>query len=419
MFKSFINKLSYKKSSIQSRLFFVFGSLALLICISYTLIAILIAYVTEDAVLNRILTNEAKAISAHYQQTGKLIAPNSSYLQLIHSYDNLPASVRETYQITQLKEEIFSPDGKHYHIKIINLHNQQPIFLLAEVSQILVVTKLIIHLADFMLTIALCIVLLSLLIAYFLAKRLAQPITLLADEITQRKNQAPLQLSASTRQDEIGFLAKNLEHAFKETNEALSRESHFTRDISHELRTPITIMNNLMATSKNQPLTYENQQLLQQSILEIKHTVDVLLALARAENIQQETFNLTASIEQCLLQLHQLEPNNTNTMQIDLPEKFMVLGNQHLASLLLHNVLSNAIFHGGKDVHIYLSLTNNVLLIENTIGNQSSAFQQSGLFHGTNLIQRIAQVLQWSVQSRHDGNLYQVHITPLTQQANT
>ncbi len=65
----------------------------------------------------------------------------------------------------------------------------------------------------------------------------------------------------------------------------MQREQAFTRDVSHELRRPLTLMHNTLALADAQPLGGQEQAQLRQSTDEMRATIDVLFALARAEQL--------------------------------------------------------------------------------------------------------------------------------------
>ncbi|MCQ6458614.1 histidine kinase dimerization/phospho-acceptor domain-containing protein, partial [Vibrio parahaemolyticus] len=83
--------------------------------------------------------------------------------------------------------------------------------------------------------------------------------------------------------DEIGFLARRLETTFADLQAVLQREQSFARDVSHELRTPLTLMHNTLALAGAQPLGVQERAQLEQGVDDMRATIEVLFALARAE----------------------------------------------------------------------------------------------------------------------------------------
>ena len=146
----------------------------------------------------------------------------------------------------------------------------------------------------------------------------------------------------------------------------------------------------------------------------MRATVDVLFALARAEHIAAETFDLRALIEERLLRLIEDEGWDAAGLVLDLPERLPVTGNSHLCSLLLDNCLRNAVFHGGAGCRLQLAFTDGALAIVNTVAPQQAA-STHGFRHGQHLLRRIAAAMQWQIAFDAIGHGYRATITPTDQ----
>lgn len=406
------------KTSIKRQLFVALASFTLFLCVSYTGVAVLVAYVTEDAVLESILSYEAKNLRDQYAKTGLWQPPRSNYLQLIPNFAQLPEAVRADVQAANLegrsKAEVFTKLRLHYHVLRLT-DDQQGAYLVAEVSPFLVVNNLSKNLADFMLVIALLMTGGALLLAYRLARHIAAPLLQLNDELrlSVKDQQAPT-FSASDRADEIGFLAKTLAHNLQSLQEALKRESLFTRDVSHELRTPVTIIKNLLHRDANAALTQEDRQLLTSSMTEIDQTLEILLALARAENLAQQETDLLAHLEHAILNLEKTAQAHQHHFTLDLDEavfdkKTTAMTNPHLLTLLFNNLLNNALFHGGDQVIIRISIDNDRIVIGNSIAPPMPS-HTSGFTHGKNLLTRIVHALDWQIEFQHSAIYFEVSI---------
>ncbi len=406
------------KTSIKRQLFVTLASFTLFLCVSYTGVAVLIAYVTEDAVLESILGHEAKFLQDHYTKTATWLQPRADYMKLIPSFaqlaEPLQTKVQATNQRNDTRTEVFTNKGTHFHV-IRLTDNSQGAYLVAEVSPFLVVNNLSKNLADFMLVVALLMTGGALLMAYRLARHIAAPLLQLNDELklSSKDPQAPT-FSASNRADEIGFLAKTLAHSLQSLQAALQRESLFTRDISHELRTPVTIINNLLHRDTRAALTQEDRQLLTSSMTEIDQTLEILLALARAENLTLQETDLVAHLEHAILNLEKTAQAHQLHFTLDFDEaafdkKNTAMANPHLLTLLLNNLLNNALFHGGDQVLIKISIDTDGIVIGNSI-IVLAPLHTSGFTHGKNLLTRIAQALTWDIDFQASADYFEVRI---------
>jgi signal transduction histidine kinase len=412
------------KTSIKRQLFVALASFTLFLCVSYTGLAVLIAYVTEDAVLESILTHEANNLQEHFSKTGTWKPPQASYMQLIPNFAHLPEPLKSKVHAANLRNdiraEVFSKrlgqgQGQgHFHV-IRLTDDPQAAYLVAEVSPLLVVNNLSKNLANFMLIVAFIMTTGALLLAYRLARRIASPLLQLNEEIRLSTQEQTLHtFSVANRTDEIGFLAKTLGRSLQSLHAALTRETLFTRDLSHELRTPVTILKNMMHRDATMTFNQDEQQLLRSSVAEIDHTVETLLALARAENLALHEIDLIAHLEHAILNLEKTAQAHQLHFTIEFDEhvfakQFKTITNPHLLNLLFNNLLNNALFHGGDQVIIQIQIKPHRIIIGNTITHTTHQ-HASGLRHGTNLLQRIALALHWQLELHKDSDYFEAHI---------
>lgn len=405
-------------TSIKRQLFVALASFTLFLCVSYTGVAVLIAYVTEDTVLESILNHEAKHLQEHYTKTATWKQPRMGFMQMVPSLEQLAeplkSEVQEANQRNRTRAEVFTHEQTHFHVMRLSKDSQGP-YLVAEVSPFLVVGNLSKNLADFMMFVAIFMLAGALLLAYRLAKHIAAPLVQLNEEIKDGiNNQHQGKFTASQRVDEIGFLAQTLSESLQSLQAALQRESLFTRDISHELRTPVTIIKNLLQTDSKANWTQDDRQLLSASMTEIDQTLTILLALARAENLALEQTNLQAHLEHAILNLEKTAQAHQRQFSLEFDEvmfekNIFVMANPTLLTLLFNNLLNNSLFHGGQQVLIRIRIDADQLVIANTI-HASSPTQTSGFTHGKNLLTRIAQALEWSIEFQHSANYFEARV---------
>jgi signal transduction histidine kinase len=118
----------------------------------------------------------------------------------------------------------------------------------------------------------------------FVARRVVNPISELADAVAQGGAPFP----GLERKDELGILARALEAHTAELRAFLDRERFFTGDVSHELRSPLTVIMGaaeiLMANAANE-LTRAPAERIYRAAHEAAECVTVLLLLARSPEI--------------------------------------------------------------------------------------------------------------------------------------
>ncbi len=212
-------------SSIRHGLFAALAGFTVLICLVYTGLALVISYVTEDMLVDRLLEREA----AHFSQYGMLKSPNDDLIRVYRSADALPAEVRVQVAEGRVRAEISTSSGPHYHLRTLDLPDARRVYLLADVRPLLVVSKLFQDVGGLLTAIAVGLIALALLLAYLLSRRLVAPLQVLAHEVRSVAPHGAIAFSAAQRRDEIGYLAHKLSATLAELHATLEREHAFTR----------------------------------------------------------------------------------------------------------------------------------------------------------------------------------------------
>ena len=399
--------------SIRHGLFAALAGFTVFICLCYTALTLIIAYVTEDMLINRLMQREADTIAAHVRLHGRAGQPVSDLIRMHAKIDTLPPAVRDAVQAGRLRAEIFTDTGQHYHLRTLVLgagSGIERLHLVADVAPLLVVSKLVDEVGGMLTALAVGLIGLALLLAYLLSRRLVLPLQVLAREVRDIRPGMRIEFGARKRRDEIGFLAEKLAGSIAELHAALAREHAFTRDVSHELRTPLTVMKNTFVKAGTRALDEHEVAQLRAGLDEIGSSVDVLFALARAEHISDESFDLRGCIEDSLLRL--VDDNWTGErLVLDLPDRLEVVGNRHLSTLLMNNCLGNALFHGGAASTLELKFAQGRLSLENSV-NPAATGAMQGFLHGQNLLIRIAAAMRWEIQFHAGVLAYRVEIVP-------
>ena len=124
--------------------------------------------------------------------------------------------------------------------------------------------------------------LLSMLLGRFVGQRLVTPIAQLAAAVGAHATELPLQESS----DEIGILARAFAAHTGELRRVLDRERYFTGDVSHELRSPLTVIMGaaeiLLEQGRGRPDISAPAERIYRAAHEATECINVLLMLARA-----------------------------------------------------------------------------------------------------------------------------------------
>ncbi|HEY7883442.1 MAG TPA: HAMP domain-containing sensor histidine kinase, partial [Cellvibrionaceae bacterium] len=333
------------KHSIRRRVIIQFAGFTLLISLIYAAASLIVAYITEDAVLDRLLDQEVSYLLQNYRTNGTLPQPRLSFIEVYHNDRPAPPFLLERITAQAEGGEIFA-GAQHYHFRKVSIPNQPELLVIADVTRLLAVSTIGSDLIVlFIVALLLCIGL-SVWAAWGIATRTTQPVLALARDVLEQCRHHQLQtLNRTTASNEIDYLQQTTQQALAQLSELINREQAFNRDLSHELRTPLTIIQNTLSLSETRPLNNNELTNLRQASLHIQQTVNALFALARAQTSELETFALVPLLEDCLIACSPALDKNNIEVALEVEDR-QVTGNRHLAGLAIKNLINNAAHHG-------------------------------------------------------------------------
>jgi len=167
-----------------------------------------------------------------------------------------------------------------------------------------------------------------------------------------------------TSDDEIKELVDAFNSMIKRLNTEVEQIEQFNSDVSHELKTPLTVIKGEIeiTLNKNRESDYYIRTLktIEKESIQIQQIIDNLLMLTKytKTNIQQ-TFE-TISLDSLLLDTinHyniQLKEKNIK-LHLDRFESIELNANQQLISIIFSNLIDNAIKYSQNGKNIYVSL---------------------------------------------------------------
>ncbi|NOQ71729.1 MAG: HAMP domain-containing protein [Crocinitomix sp.] len=204
-------------------------------------------------------------------------------------------------------------------------------------------------------------------ISAFLAGRSIIPvvaITNTADRIT--KNNLNERIVLPQNKDELHDLSSAINSLLDRLGSALEREKQFTSDASHELRTPLSVLRGtLEVLIRKERSKEEYEEKVKYGLTEIDRMADIidqLLALARFDSNpelnSQSAIPIQALLDQILVLRMPLISKKNITIDFDSTNcSNTVQVNSFYASLILDNVIGNAIKYSHPNGIILITLT--------------------------------------------------------------
>lgn len=151
--------------------------------------------------------------------------------------------------------------------------------------------------------------------------------------------------------NEYDEIIKGLNHLAEELSGVETLRTDFISNVSHELKTPLAVIQNYGTILQNPTLSEKEQMEYAKAITEQTRKLSALitniLKLNRLENQQifpeKQDYNLSEQICECLLGFEQAWEKKNLVIETDIDEDVMVCQDAELLSLVWNNLFSNAV----------------------------------------------------------------------------
>ena len=399
-----------KFHSLSRKIVSQFCLFTLLISAVWGMLCFILMYNIEDEFIEREVRQEAQYLQQMYNQNKQWSASRVDYMQLFFSKDTLPDDIKSRFIAEPNRKEFSGDNGRHYHLYA--LPNTEDIYLVAQVSEMLLVRPITEGVLKLMLISGFILVLLAFVIAWQLGRKTARPLKELADLVHDvAPENIPDKFANQFPNNEIGILAQTLESTMARINQSLHREKSFTRDVSHELRTPVAIIKNAVEVYRNKELTGESNPVIDrisQATTQMEQTVVTLLTLAREEHTKAEKnrINILPIIEQSIIDQHHLLNNKPIQVEVNDNCNADVYAQPGMLKVLLDNLIGNA-FQYTLQGKVTIEIQDNTLIVSDTgpgiepcISNKLTepavkGNQSTGYGFGLSIVKRLCEHQGW------------------------
>lgn len=166
--------------------------------------------------------------------------------------------------------------------------------------------------------------------------------------------------------DELYVLSKSINDLLDRIEDAIEREKQFTSDASHELRTPLAVIKGTLEVLIRKPREIQHyEEKIKYCVTEVdrlNNLVDQLLLLARFENqkkiVKAENIVLDEVILQSLQRYSSRIETKKLTIDFKFKEHFRLVSDGYLVSIIIDNLVSNAVKYSKDNgqITIYLKM---------------------------------------------------------------
>jgi signal transduction histidine kinase len=247
-----------------------------------------------------------------------------------------------------------------------------------------------------------CIALVTGMLGFLLARRALAPLGELATQVGNGQQPVPKVDPARYPSNEIGVLADRLSSAFERIRGFIAREQAFTREASHELRTPIAVIRGSAEVVALQPglsdASTKALQRIEAATQDIVGTLDLLLGLAREERMSnRDPILIRPIVTQAVEDVQVRFPDASLRTEILIEPDATILARRTLLQLILNNLITNSFVHshasrltisfrGGE-----LTISDDGVGIARATARADAADQSSGTGLGLLIVQRLCE----------------------------
>lgn len=164
--------------------------------------------------------------------------------------------------------------------------------------------------------------------------------------------------------DELDELNKTLNRMLKELADSINKQKQFIQNASHEMLTPLSILQHKTEELLSQDNLDEESFLkiseIQQTIIRLRKLSKALLMISRVENKYYGTDEKIHVSETIIAVEKELMPfllERHIRFKVEGDASIFICGNQELFHSLLYNVMQNAFYHSPEqssiDIHVY------------------------------------------------------------------
>ena len=212
------------------------------------------------------------------------------------------------------------------------------------------------------------ILILSYILAYFISNHISKPIVNINNEAKKLSTNKPAHFENSNIL-EINELATTLNYAQEELNKTEELRRDLMANVSHDLKTPITMIKAYAEMAKDLHLNKTEKQIEDMDIIisetdRLTTLINDILELSKMESVNEELnieeFDLINLIKEILTKYKVLQEKELYTFNfIHKDKKLLVNADKKRLEQVIYNLINNAINYTGEDNKVTIKVTNN------------------------------------------------------------
>lgn len=237
------------------------------------------------------------------------------------------------------------------------------VFLFTSLEDIGTTTSLI---KNQLIYLTLLTILLSIVIALFLSRRIAKPISNMTKMATKLANGNYNLVFESTGINELDELANSLNYLEQEVSKTDTYRRDLMANVSHDLKTPLTMIKAYAEMIKDITIddkekTIKNLNVIIEETERLNILVNDILELSKLQNNQDnlniEEFDIVLLIKDILRRYEIIKETENYNLILESPENIIVKADKKRISQVIYNLINNAVNYTGDDLKVVIRLT--------------------------------------------------------------
>jgi signal transduction histidine kinase len=251
-----------------------------------------------------------------------------------------------------------------------------------------------------------------------ISRRLVEPVTALANRLTQiDPGERHVRIGAQFAGNELEPIARSVDAFMERLDGFVEREQSFTSTASHELRTPLAVMRGavelLETQAADRPGAAKALARIQRAVREMTEFTDALLALSREQRAATDAAcDVKSVLARVVEDQRSVAPEKRIVLEIEAGDALRVSAPESMVAMTIGNLLRNAVQHGaGEDVFCRargreLIVSNSGALPAGDLASASRRFTTHPGGHGMGLylVRRICERYGWAIRLENSAD---------------
>ena len=341
------------RHSIRQRIIMAYSIFGVVLSIVFGCVVYVSLDYIDDNLVNTTLVHEMDRLGKRYDENIDTLMPNSPNILVFQGTAAMPAFVLEL--VDGIGEGIHERyyERVEYHVAAKSFPNRiDPLYLIYDVSSLEFMESRHLKIGSVLAASCVLVITIGVWIGVLTSQRVIAPVAYLSDQVDRwGPGSLPTDLAERFCKDEVGVLAQALEEASSRIEAFVKREQEFTRDTSHELRSPVTVIKGAAELLKHRTDTGDDRirkplLRIERAVTNMEHIIENLLWLAREENHEfRETCAAAAVIQESIEQLEQVMSNKPISVIINQKANPILQAPAPIFRITFVNLIQNAFRH--------------------------------------------------------------------------